>query len=93
MRSNKRRTTFLLLYVASIVGIGLTAIYFVLLILYLWITGATYSVSLASGAMACHIPIFTRETFLWTSFEFFGVPILILLALSRTAQVLYKRLF
>lgn len=72
-------------------------LYFAAAFFYLAETKGTYSytfqTSSGSFATACGIPFFTKEDWLWTAFELFGVPLIILLAAVRTIQFLHRRLF
>ena len=84
-------------FVFSVVCAALASLWLVLITHHLITTGATYSRTVTaedgSNLIICGISIFNREDWLWSSFELFGVQILILIASIRTAQVLYRRLF
>ena len=90
-----QKLLFSTLYVASIMCAMLMVLWFVGVTLYLVDTGATYSYEFqaedGSFGMACGVPIFTSENWLWRSFELFGVPTFVLLASLQTARSLHKR--
>lgn len=66
--------TSLLLWISAI-GILASICWLILIINYLYNTGATYSIDYGQGTMVCGIPIFTQETWLSASLFLFGIPI------------------
>lgn len=86
------RAVFVFLKGISIFLLSLMILWMLLVSFILLETGAKYSIVTESGAMACNIPIFTRETWLWVLFELYGLPSIILAASWRTKNFCNEKL-
>ena len=70
--------------VLSIACIAISALWLVLLSIYVLSTGGTYSRTFADGSIACGISIFTKDEWFWPMFQLFGAPLTLLIAAWRT---------
>jgi hypothetical protein len=78
-----RKMAWRLFYGVSVISLALSSLWILLCFWFVIHQGGTYSVS-HDGVSICGIPIFTRENWLWVGLQFFGAPLLIVVAALRS---------
>ena len=76
----------------SIACVAASALWLILLTVFLLGTGGTYSRAYDDGSIACGIPVFTREEWFWPAFQLFGAPLAVFAASLRTIAYCSSRL-
>lgn len=86
-----RATLYILLLLSAITGVA-CAVWLVVVVLFLWRGGGTYSQTFEDGSIACGIQVFPEGKWFWPAYSLLGAPAMLLAACVRTIAYCSRRL-
>jgi len=74
------------------ISASVAAVWLLAIVVFIVTTGGKYFQTFESGSMACGIPIFTAENWIYASLQLFVIPMMILVVSIRLLRRYSRRL-